>query len=243
MKKVHIVLIFVVILMLIFILDFNNPVITVDTNPTDSFPTILLDAGHGGVDGGASSKDGKIVEKHLNLEIAMKLKPILQLFGYNVVTTRETDVSIHDDSANSIRQKKVSDIRNRLSLLENSDAQLLLSIHQNTYSESIYSGTQVFYGRKNPLSKQFAQSIQQSVHNLLQPENNRKIKISTKDIFLLNNAEKPSVMVECGFLSNIRECDFLTKESYQKKLSFCILNGLLLSEINSYNEGITSIDP
>ena len=112
-------------------------------------------------------------------------------------------------------------------MLESGEAQYIVSIHQNIFSESKYRGTQVFYGGKNSKSKALAQSVQSSVKAMLQPENNRAVKKSTKDIYLLYHATKPSVMVECGFLSNGAELELLKSEEYQNKLCFAIINGLI----------------
>ena len=187
---------------------------------------ILVDAGHGGVDGGAVASDGTL-EKDLNLQIALKVAAWLRLLGVRVTMTRETDCSIHDESTQTIRQKKISDIKNRLELLEESQADLLLSIHQNMYGQSRYRGTQVFYGGGNAWSKPAARSLQQSVQKLLQPENTRQVKQTTKSIYLLYHATKPAVLVECGFLSNADELGLLKQEDYQRQLSFCIICGIL----------------
>lgn len=194
-------------------------------------PVIVIDAGHGGVDGGASAYDGTI-EKDINLKIANKLIAKFKMMGFKVIATRETDISIHDDDANSIRNKKRSDIRNRLKLVEDNNA-TLISIHQNNFSQSKYRGTQVFYGKENSESKGIAGSIQNSIKNLIQPNNSREIKKSTSDIFLLNNCKTPAVLVECGFLSNADETELLKTSEYQEKICFGILCGYLNYYTNS----------
>ncbi len=196
-----------------------------------TLPVIMLDAGHGGVDGGAVADDGTM-EKDINLAITKKMNVFLHFFGYDVLQTRETDISIHDDDSATIRQKKVSDIRNRLAMLEETNAQLLISIHQNKYSESYCKGTQVFYGGNNDGSKLLAQNVQQKVVSLVQQDNTREIKRSTKDIYLLWNATKPAVMVECGFLSNGADLEKLKTDAYQCTMAFAIVCGL-----NQYQTG------
>lgn len=187
--------------------------------------TVIIDAGHGGPDGGTSADDGTL-EKNINLQIALKLENILKSMGINTVMTRTEDISIHDESANTIRKKKISDLRNRLSIINNTDDSVFVSVHQNHFSESIYYGTQIFYSKNNPESSVLANSIRQSVISVLQKDNTREIKQSGTDIFLLHHAETPAVMVECGFLSNAEETAKLKDENYQRKLAFMIAIGI-----------------
>ena len=187
--------------------------------------TVVIDAGHGGVDGGTSSSDGTL-EKDINLQIAQKLNNTLQAFGIETVMTRTEDVSIHDDSAKTIRQKKISDIKNRLNIINNTDNAIYLSIHQNHYSDSRYSGTQIFYSKNNSASKQLAEKIRLPVITYFQNDNTREIKQSGSEIYLLNNAQVPAVMVECGFMSNQSETELLKNENYQQKLAFMLAVGI-----------------
>lgn len=187
--------------------------------------TVIIDAGHGGPDGGTSADDGTL-EKNINLQIALKLENILKSMGINTVMTRTEDISIHDESANTIRKKKISDLKNRLSIINNTDDSVFVSVHQNHFSESIYYGTQIFYSKNNPESSVLANSIRQSVISVLQKDNTREIKQSGTDIFLLHHAETPAVMVECGFLSNAEETAKLKDENYQRKLAFMIAIGI-----------------
>ncbi len=195
------------------------------TDPSGDI-TVLIDAGHGGVDGGAVAGDGT-EEKYINLQIAELLQKQLDAMGVKTAMTRTTDDSIHDSSAQTIREKKVSDIHNRMRMMEETDPCIFVSIHQNKYSDSSLHGTQVFYSPNTTASAQLAQSIQTSVHTLLQPENEREIKKSGNSIYLLYYAKKPAVLVECGFLSNAEETANLKDETYQKQLSFCIAAGIL----------------
>ena len=187
--------------------------------------TVVIDAGHGGVDSGTSAADGT-PEKEINLQIAHKLNEILTSFGIETVMTRTEDISIHDNTAKTIRQKKVSDIKNRLSIINNTDNAIYVSIHQNHYSDSKYSGTQVFYSKNNPDSEVFANKIRGSVVTILQKDNTREIKQSGKEIYLLNNAQVPAVMVECGFMSSVKETELLKNSDYQQKLAFVIALGI-----------------
>lgn len=191
--------------------------------------TIILDAGHGGEDGGAVGVDG-IVEKDINLSIALKLEDLLEVAGYNVVMTRDTDASIYDDDAESLREKKRSDLRNRAEIIDdhaNNKNAVFVSIHQNKFPNPKYFGTQIFYSKNDPKSEELANSVKNSVVGLIQPENKRAIKPANQKIFLLNNAQIPAIVVECGFLSNEEEAKKLGSEDYQNKMAFSIYCGVL----------------
>lgn len=196
------------------------------------FKTVIIDAGHGGPDGGTSADDGTL-EKDINLQIAHKLNAVLQSMGIETVMIRTEDISIHDESSETIRQKKVSDLRNRLDIMNNTDDAIFVSIHQNHFSNSKYSGAQVFYSKNNPLSKKLAESIRQPIVSYLQNNNTREIKKSGSEIYLLNNAKTPAVMVECGFLSNRADTQNLINEEYQQKLAFTIAIGITDYFINT----------
>lgn len=187
--------------------------------------TVIIDAGHGGPDGGTSADDGTL-EKDINLHIALMLSEALNAMGVETKMTRTDDISIHNSTAKTIREKKVSDIKNRLKIINETDNSIFVSIHQNHFSVSKYNGTQVFYSKNNPLSKSLANSIRQPIITYLQPENSREIKESGSEIYLLHHAQKPAVMIECGFLSNFEETQKLKDKSYQKKLAFLIAIGI-----------------
>lgn len=191
-----------------------------------AFKTVIIDAGHGGMDGGTSAKDGTL-EKNLNLQIAQKLDEILRSMGIETVMTRSEDVSIHDESAKTVRQKKVSDIKNRLNIINSTENAVFVSIHQNHFSNPKYSGTQVFYSKNDPLSRLLAECVRMAVISYLQPENTREIKQSGTEIYLLYHSPVPSIMVECGFLSNVQEANSLKDEEYQRKLAFLIAIGIV----------------
>lgn len=199
---------------------------TIDVSAeNDVFKTVIIDAGHGGPDGGTSSADGT-VEKEINLQIATKLNEILQSMGIKTIMTRTEDISIHDESAKTIRQKKVSDIKNRLQIINETEDSVFVSIHQNHYSNSKYTGSQVFYSKNHPLSQTLANSIRLPIISYLQLENTREIKQSGSNIYLLYHAQRPAVMVECGFMSNDAETQKLKNEEYQRKLAFLIAVGI-----------------
>ncbi len=209
---------------------------SVSASGVSGHPTILIDAGHGGVDGGTVAKDGT-VEKGINLEIALKLETIFRMMGFDTVMTRREDISIHDDSAKTIRQKKISDLHNRLKLINETPDCLFISIHQNSYPYPNNTGTQVFYSPNHPESQALAAAIQQSVIHLIQPQNTRKVKKSGTEIYLLYQAKTPAVMVECGLMSNAQETEKLRTEAYQNELALSIFYGVL-----SYLNGIGTAD-
>lgn len=189
-------------------------------------PTVIIDAGHGGEDGGTSSDDG-ILEKDINLSVSLYIAEILRCSGYNVIMTRSDDEQIGDNSLPTIRQRKISDVRKRLSITKMYPDSLFVSIHQNHYSSSKYSGAQVFYSPKSPESRILADSVQNSIVCLLQNSNERKIKEIGTNVYLLYNCENPAIMVECGFLSNAAETKLLATPDYQKKIAFSVACGII----------------
>lgn len=191
-------------------------------NPT---PTIVLDAGHGGEDGGTSSDFG-MLEKDVNLQIALTLEKLLLQSGLKVKMIRETDTSIHDDTATTTRERKVSDIHNRVKIANSSNNNILISIHQNYFTDSKYFGTQIFYSQNNGKSSVLAENLRASVTGLLQPTNTRACK-KAENIFLLDNVTTPAVIVECGFLSNDDEAYLLSKSDYRDNMAYCIYLGII----------------
>lgn len=187
---------------------------------------VVLDAGHGGEDGGAVADDGTR-EKDVNLVIANDISYFFRLFGIPFVQTRTTDISVNDEGLKTIRERKRSDILNRYNLVNSFENSILLSIHQNMFSEKKYFGTQVFYSDNNESSKILANEIRKTVIQGLQPENKREIKPSGSSIFLLDKAKTTSVLVECGFLSNTEELGKLKTENYDASMAYYITKGLL----------------
>lgn len=202
------------------------PISTGDAVTQKIVPIIIIDAGHGGFDGGASTNDGT-PEKDINLSIALYLNEFLNSFGYKTVLTRSIDESLESDGLTTIKSKKTSDIHNRMKLMEDTDNSLFVSIHQNHYSVEKYNGTQVFYSPNfSEESSLLAQNIQDTVVSQLQPSNERKIKECGSSVYLMFNSVKPAVLVECGFLSNNEEAEMLKTTQYQKKIAFCIAVGI-----------------
>lgn len=190
-------------------------------------PRYILDAGHGGEDGGAISVSG-IPESRINLEITMKLDAMMGFLGCPTILTRSEDISIHNEEAQTLREKKVSDLKNRVALAHYYPDAALISIHQNTYPEEKYHGTQVFFAPTQN-SQPLAEKIQQKVAETIQPDNTRQAKQISDSVYLMNHITNRGVLIECGFLTNKEEETLLRSEEYQKKLVI-IFSGVLVSE-------------
>lgn len=188
---------------------------------------ILIDAGHGGEDGGAVSILGA-PESHINLAIALKLQQLLLFYGTQPILLRTEDISLHDDSATSIKEKKNSDLKNRVATINSYPNALLLSIHQNSYPVEKYSGAQVFYN-ETLTNSSFPENMQEQLKLHLDPTNTRTCKLIDSNIYLMNHVTVPAILVECGFLSNHQEASLLTTSNYQQSIA-CILAVSLLDE-------------
>jgi len=188
-------------------------------------PVLVIDAGHGGEDGGAVSLTGAS-ESQINLAIALRLDAVLGLYGVPDVMLRETDVSLHSPGSTTLRQKKVSDLHNRVSAIEAQENAVLLSIHQNSYPSSRYSGAQVFFAPTDG-SEELAQVVQETLCQALDPENTRAYKKIPDTIYLMNHITCPAILVECGFLTNPREEQLLLSAGYQTKLATVLAGAYL----------------
>lgn len=224
MKKYAIMFIpiFVILFLSVSLLGYERKV---NSKIKDEF-TIIIDAGHGGMDSGTSAADGTR-EKDINLAVAKKLNVLLSVCGYKTVMLRTDDELIGDNSLETVRARKVSDIKKRLSIAESYENAVLISVHQNYYSVEKYNGAQVFYSPNSPLSRDFAAAVQNSIVSLIQPQNYRKIKAVDSNIYLLYNCSVPAIMVECGFLSNSNETRLLKQDDYQTKIAMAIMNGII----------------
>lgn len=186
---------------------------------------VILDAGHGGEDGGAVSLTG-VPESQINLTIVLDLRDILGLYGVNPLLLREEDVSLHDSSADTLREKKRSDLKNRAALIEEQEDAVLISIHQNTYTSSRYHGTHVFYAPTEG-SQALAEHVQAGIRGCLQPDNERVVKQIPDTVYLMNHITCPAILIECGFLTNPEEEAKLRDENYQKQLAAVIASAWL----------------
>ena len=183
---------------------------------------IVIDAGHGGIDGGAASCTGRL-ESTYNLEISMKLMDFLHFMGYDTRMIRTTDESIYTEGE-SIREKKRSDLRERVKIVNETSAAILVSIHQNQFSDSKYFGAQVFYA-ETPGSKELAEGLQKELSNALVPRSHRKVR-KCRDIYLMDHIQSTGILLECGFLSNPQEAVRLSNPAYQQQLC-CIIGKAL----------------
>ena len=184
--------------------------------------TVIIDPGHGGIDGGASTATG-ILESTINLQIGHKLRDLLHLLGIQTIMTRTTEASI-DTEGETIAQKKVSDLKNRVRFVNTTANAVLVSIHQNYYSVSKYSGAQVFYANTAG-SKELATELQNSLRKHVAQDNLRDIK-KASSIYLLDKINCTAVLIECGFLSNNEEAMRLCDSGYQNKLCAAITSAL-----------------
>jgi len=183
---------------------------------------IVIDPGHGGIDGGAVASDGTL-EKDLNLAIAKDVAQILKYNGFRVILTRETDTMLGSGEAGKLKR---ADLNERLKIAD-AEGNVLVSIHMNKYPDSRPKGLQVYYSKNNADSQPLAEYIQSTVVATLQPQNKRKVKAAGSEIFILNKATVPAVLIECGFLSNEEELSLLKSEDYQRQLSSVIAAAIM----------------
>lgn len=188
--------------------------------------TIVLDPGHGGEDGGAVGSNGT-VEKNINLQVALRVQALLEQNGCSVFMTRNEDVSIHDKGEEKNSNRKISDLDNRKKMPGEYQADAFVSIHMNLYPQQQYHGAQVFYAEKPEQSMRLAQSIQDELREKADNTNQREIKAANGNIYVLDKSKVPSVVVECGFLSNPEEERKLQEDAYQQKLAFAIYSGII----------------
>ena len=201
--------------------QYQKAPIYVNTVSSPKCFTVIIDAGHGGEDGGASSSAG-LVEKDVNLEIATILRDMLEANGVKVVMTREDDRLLYDRNVNYQGRKKKLDLAARLAIADATPDAVFISIHMNSFSDPKYSGLQVWYSQNNADSYSLAELIRANNQEMLQSDNNRKCKSATSAINLLHNAKCPAVLVECGFLSNTNEAALFETHDYRQKVAFML---------------------
>ncbi|MBR5572467.1 MAG: N-acetylmuramoyl-L-alanine amidase [Oscillospiraceae bacterium] len=189
--------------------------------PARATPVLVLDAGHGGADGGAVSASG-VYESDINLDIALRLRDAFALLGRDVVMTRSNNASLADDPAASLRQQKVSDTQNRVDLINSVDGACLISIHQNSLpGNTSVHGAQVFYSDTDG-SSELAETMQQALNKAINIDNGKNKKPISRDVYLMNHVTCPAVLVECGFLSHSAETEQLQDPDYQVLLAVTI---------------------
>lgn len=192
---------------------------------SENSPTIIIDAGHGDPDGGAVAIDGTH-ESDINLQIVLKMAELLKEKNVKCVLTRSDKNAIYSEG-DSIHQKKISDIRNRVDLAKKYKNAVFISIHMNTFPSSEVSGTQVFYKSGNSYSEEIANEIQKVINDRLQPQNQKKIKTIPSNIYLFKNIPNECVLIECGFLTNPDDLTNLKNEQFQNKISSIISEVLI----------------
>lgn len=218
----------------LFMLGARQQTIISAANVLQSPITFVIDAGHGGEDGGALSVTGR-PESAFNLAISQDLEQFLVFCGWNTRMIREGDYAVYDPSATSVAEKKISDLKNRTALVNATPNAVLLSIHQNQFPEEKYHGAQVFYSR-TPGSRALAERIQTEIRTNLDPANHREIKQSGK-VYLMEHITCPGVLIECGFLSNREEEQKLSSPIYQKQMAMTIGSAAIAQQVE---ESITN---
>lgn len=223
--------IFIVVAMFVAMLVYeitNNYTLSEKAIKANSTPItnkiIVLDAGHGLPDEGAVGFTGT-TEQAINLEIVLKLQKLIEQSGAKVILTRSDENGIYSADSTSIRNKKISDIKNREYIVDNSSADIFVSIHLNKYEDSKYSGWQTFYQSKIDNSKILATNIQTELNNNIN-ENNDRVPMAIKGVYLMEHIQIPGVVVECGFISNPEEEQLLKQEIHQSKLAWGIYTGI-----------------
>lgn len=213
----------------VFVLSGMNIYFSREAKETSTLPVsskvVLLDAGHGGEDGGAIGGAGT-VEKDINLAVMLKLQSLLEQNGCTVLTTRTQDISLHNAGDEKSGNRKMSDLNSRKAMPEEFGADVFVSIHMNTFPDGQYCGAQVFYAESEG-SKELAECIQGELKAQVDTSNQREVKDAAGNIYILSEAKIPSVVAECGFLSNSKEEELLKTEEYQQKLAFAIYCGII----------------
>ena len=215
-----IIVYFLTVLSVVLLSVWGSRAVTVisENSPIERKSRIIIDPGHGGEDGGATSCAG-ILESRYNLEISLRLNDLLQLLGHETELIRTTDTSVYT-TGETIAQKKISDLKQRVKTVNETPNALLLSIHQNHFSDSRYRGAQVFYASTEG-SRELAKKLQSAFVSTLNPGSSRKSK-KCEGIYLMERIQCPGILIECGFLSNPEEEALLRDGAYQKKLS-CVI--------------------
>lgn len=202
----------------------NNNTITTVTLPV-SGKTVVLDAGHGTPDEGAQSSNGT-TEAETNLKIALKVQNLLEQSGCTVILTRSDESAIYDLDSKTLKQKKISDIHNRVKIGNESQADIFVSIHLNKIPQQQYYGWQCFFKNGNEQSEKLAKELQENLNKTIEKENNR-VAMKIDNVYIVKHVEIPLSIVECGFLSNPEEEKLLLDDSYQNKLAWGIYNGII----------------
>lgn len=187
--------------------------------------TVVIDAGHGGEDGGAVSSNG-VSEAAINLKIALKVQNLLEQSGCSVILTRSDENAIYDIDSKTLKQKKISDIKERVKIGNESSADIFVSIHLNKIPQQQYYGWQTFFKNGNEQGEKLATEIQENLNESIQKENKR-VPLKIDNVYIIKNVEIPTCIVECGFLSNPEEESELQEDEYQNRLAWGIYTGII----------------
>lgn len=187
--------------------------------------SVIIDAGHGGEDGGCSGYDGTL-EKNLNMLISEELYELFTANGWNVIMTRTEDKLLYTEEQNIKGQRKMFDLKNRVEYAKANTDALFISIHMNKFESSKYSGLQVYFPEKSTTGKALAELIQVYTESYLQPDNKRKTKAAGSEIYILDKNPCTAVLIECGFLSNTAELEKLNNPEYRQQLALCIFTSV-----------------
>lgn len=227
-KKSNLTLIILIFLLSIalYSLNLGGDAAATPASSISSLGTVIVDAGHGGEDPGKISNFSKVNEKDINLSLAKLLTNELKTAGYQVIMTREEDKLVYSEGTTDILDKRKQDLTRRKEIMDKSGADLVVSIHLNDFSQSKYYGAQVFYPPNSEESKNLALSVQKVLREDVDPSNKREALVKSTPIVILRNLKTPTVVVECGFLSNQQEEQKLRTESYQLKIAKAIKKGI-----------------
>ena len=228
-KRIFITLSIIAVAMLTFTIQVTNVNKTLNTVQTVALPVsnkiIVIDAGHGVPDEGAQSSNGT-TEAETNLKIALKLQNLLEQSGSTVILTRSDENAIYDLDSKTLKQKKVSDIHNRVKIGNESSADIFVSIHLNKIPQEQYWGWQCFYKEQDEKSMKLAKSLQTNLNEAIQKDNKR-VAMKLENVYIIKHVEIPISIVECGFLSNHEEEKLLLDDAYQNRLAWGIYNGII----------------
>lgn len=227
MKKSNVILIGLIFALLLAIYSLNMNMDTqASTTGSEIQKTVIVDAGHGGEDPGKVSSYSDLKEKDLNLKIALKLSKLLESNGYKVIMTREEDKLVYTEGTTNIYEKRKQDLTRRKEIMDNSGAQIVVSIHLNAFPETKYYGAQTFYPPNSPESLKLANCLQKSLREQLDRDNKRAPQEKKDSIVILTDLKTPTTIVECGFLSNAAEESKLGTDDYQTKIAEAVKAGV-----------------
>jgi len=229
LKKDKILLMVLILLLSITVYNLKYSLDSKATEPTNAKSlkrTVIIDPGHGGEDPGAVGDNIQLKEKDINLIIGKRLKELLMEDGFNVIMTREEDGLLYKEGTKGYTNKRRQDLLNRKKIMDESEADIVVSIHMNKFPQSQYHGAQTFFPKNSEESKRLAQCIQRFLRDMVDPENKREALVKDTETLILKNIKKPTVIVECGFLSNAEEEQKLSTQEYQEKLAAAIKEGI-----------------